>query len=405
MSRPVPKRADAPIRVLYLIDTLGAGGAQMYLLDLASRLNPAQFAVEVAALAGDGPHRQALQARGITVHPLSTAPYSNAHLPAYVARLFHLLRRRPFDVVHIFLQASFAIGTPLAWLLRIPVVHYIVARRAQVPRWYYPLLGWYQHAVQAYLVGVDLDQLLAVGVREEKIKLVETTVDLTALLALQHQSEAVVEPFDLAGAFPVVVSVGRLHPDKGHAYAIRAWPHVLQEWPQARLLIVGDGADEGRLRALVAAEGLTESVLFAGYRTDLAAIFARADLYVRPSLKEGNNLATTQAMAAGLPIVGFQTEAVKDFVVHNHSGWLVPVGDILALAHAINHLSRNPALRQRLVQRARIGIQQYHDLERTVSFYEQLYIALASRQPLHHVPDMREYMWPQFNPFGNCSAS
>jgi len=144
--------------------------------------------------------------------------------------------------------------------------------------------------------------------------------------------------------------------------------------------------------------GLAESVLFTGYRGDLATLFKRAEVLIRASINEGVNITTIQAMAAGLPVIGFKTECPKDFVIHGISGWLVGLRDESALSQAIIELSADRRLLWKLGQRARIGVKNYYDKTQIVAFYETLYGA-AKKRHFDTLSDMREVMWPNYNPF------
>jgi glycosyltransferase involved in cell wall biosynthesis len=390
-------KVHKPIKVLIVVDSLAGGGAQELIYQLCSHLSRERIQFSVCALRSGGVYQEKIQALGVPVYVLS--PTRNLiYLPLIMIKLFRLLRSQQYDVVHTFLEGSFVIGTPLAHMAKIPSIHSIMARKAQLPGWYFPLMAWWQQWVSAYLVGVDLEELIKAGVQENKIKLVEASIDLTEMLSVDHSAEQIISPFDLIDAYPVVLSAGRLHPDKGHEYAIRVWPYVLKDWPLARLLIVGEGKDGRRLRTLVEEFTLTESVLFTGYRGDLATLFKRADMFLRTSINEGVNMVTIQAMAASLPVIGFKVECRKDFVIHGISGWLVGLRDESALSQAIIKMSADRRLMGKLGQRARIGVKNYYDMTRMVTFYETLYGAVNKRQ-LNTLSDMREVMWPIYNPF------
>jgi glycosyltransferase involved in cell wall biosynthesis len=374
------------IHVLIVIDNLGTGGAQEFVYQLYGRLARDTFECTVCALRSGGVYREKIEALGIPVYVL--APNRSLFsLPAAIINLWRLLRSGRYDVVNILLQGSFAITTPLARLERIATVHSIMAARAQLRRWYFSLISWYQRWVDLYVTPIP-KELTEAGVQEHKIKLVEVTVDLTEMLKVQHDAQLVIEPFDLTDAYPVALSIGRLHPDKGHEFAIRAWPLVLNEWPRARLLIVGDGDDEPRLKALAGRLGLSDSVIFAGYRPNLADLFARADVFLRTSVNEGVNLTTIQAMAAGLPTIGFKNPAPKEIINQGVNGIIVPLGDEVALGHAILSLSSDKDLMHRLGRTGRVKVTDYYDINHVVCFYANLYAALCKNQPIDSIPNM-----------------
>jgi len=152
---------------------------------------------------------------------------------------------------------------------------------------------------------------------------------------------------------PLVLFVGRLRYYKGLDVLLAAMPEV-----RGRLVIVGDGAEERRLRAQTAALGLDGRVTFAGAVSDddLLAHLAAADLGVLPSTlpTEAWGMAMVEMMAAGLPVVCTELGTGTTFVNRDgETGLVVPPGDAGALAAALNRVLGDEALRGRLAAGAR----------------------------------------------------
>jgi len=133
-----------------------------------------------------------------------------------------------------------------------------------------------------------------------------------------------------------LLSVGRLSPEKGHDVLLRAFSQLVGRGVDAELTLVGGGACESQLRELSMALGVTDRVRFAGVviGTELAAEYARADLFVLPSLSEGFGVAVVEAMATGLPVVATRSGGPDD-IVDDASGLLVAPGDVAELASAL----------------------------------------------------------------------
>lgn len=392
-------------RVVILIDTLVAGGAQEYLAQLGRRLVPRGVQITVVALHAGGAYQTVFPDCGLPVRTLSLQR-SILRVPAVFLRLCTILRHERPDVVHAFLPSAFLLGTLAARLSLVPFVHTIVATRAQSASWYLRALVLLQRWVALYLTFSPWE-LAGKGIAPRKVKAVEIVGDLAPMFTLRRNQGLPIPPFDLAGAYPVALSIGRLHLDKGHQYAIRAWQGVLQEWPQARLLLVGAGPEERRLRSLVRAHGVAHAVLFAGYRGDLNQLFRRADLVLRVSVNEGVNMTVIQALAAGLPVVGFRVNVGKEILRDGVNGLLVPPGDVRELGLAIRRLCADRARMESLGRTGREGIRRYFDLAAIVSFHERLYTAAERRLDLESVRDMSETMqlFPQRVVGSESSAS
>ncbi|WP_046919899.1 glycosyltransferase family 4 protein, partial [Streptomyces stelliscabiei] len=159
-------------------------------------------------------------------------------------------------------------------------------------------------------------------------------------------------------AAPLVVCVGRLCRQKGQDVLLAAWDAVLRQVPGARLVLVGDGPEGERLRALA-----PESVLFAGGVTDAVPWYQAADLVVLPSRWEGMALAPLEAMACGRPVVLSDVDGARESLPPGQEP--VPVEDPAALAGAVARLLRDPLLRESLGHQGRHHVLTTHDVRHT----------------------------------------
>jgi glycosyltransferase involved in cell wall biosynthesis len=124
----------------------------------------------------------------------------------------------------------------------------------------------------------------------------------------------------------VVVSVARLAPHRGHELLLGGFRRLLADVPAARLLLVGKGETRSRLEQVVVEQGLSEQVIFAGYRDrDLPAVLATADCFVLMAPGSDDSCrAALEAMAAGLPVVAGRLGALPETIVDGETGWLIP---------------------------------------------------------------------------------
>jgi glycosyltransferase involved in cell wall biosynthesis len=148
-----------------------------------------------------------------------------------------------------------------------------------------------------------------------------------------------------------VLTVGRLWAEeryKGHDELIDIWPRVLSAVPAARLLIVGDGDDRGRLEQRAADPAVHGSVTLLGRvsREALEGLYAACDLFAMPSRREGFGLVFLEAMSAGKPCLG-AFGAAEEVIVPGLSGVLVDPTHPQDLLEAVVRLLRDPTLRRR----------------------------------------------------------
>jgi glycosyltransferase involved in cell wall biosynthesis len=186
------------------------------------------------------------------------------------------------------------------------------------------------------------------GVPAERLALVPEGIDLSLWspssdpVALARV-DAVREPF-------TVLCVARQYPRKRVTDLLAAFPLVLAQLPQARLVVIGDGPEHGALAQQLADLGLEASVQLLGALAsdqEVRAWYQRASIFCLPSIQEGFGIVFLEAMASGLPVVSTTATAIPEVVPHGQAGLLVPPRDPQALAAAIVSLLDDAALQER----------------------------------------------------------
>jgi glycosyltransferase involved in cell wall biosynthesis len=372
-QHPLTRPDGGPIRVVQIMASGAGGGAQVHVQSLATGLAARSFDVEVISLS-DGPAVRRLRNAGIPVEVVEAAD-DNAALEAVVA----LLRRRPPQIIHNHMFRAEVVGTRAALALAelglprpyvIGTVHSSRVRSAadrQLLRSLTPSMD--------RLVAVSraiVKKLEAEGRAQVPIDLIYNGVDLERY-AYQEACCTLPEEYGFPEGSPLVGVVARLEPEKGHRTLLEAWPHVLREAPEARLLIIGEGSLREELEAQAEDLGLLgeacsgdhcvgtrkarpgAKVVFTGLRDDVPAVTAALDVAVLPSYREAQGLAILEAMALRRPVIATAVGGVPEMIEHERSGLLVPPHDSAALAAAIARLLTDHPLADTL---ARSG----HDL-------------------------------------------
>lgn len=176
----------------------------------------------------------------------------------------------------------------------------------------------------------------------------------------------------------VVLAVGRLSHEKGHAHLIRALSSCRES---TRLVIVGDGPERRALERLARTQRAGRSVIFAGMTSEVAPFYGMADVFVLPSLSEGSPCALLEAMACGLPVVATRVGGVPEIAADGRSALLVPPSDPTALGLAIDRLLGDPNLGARLGSAARACVLVDHTPEQRAATLSALYASLAGAEP------------------------
>ena len=173
--------------------------------------------------------------------------------------------------------------------------------------------------------------------------------------ALHGEPVPIVEP----DPFKIILA-GRLHGQKGHDKALEAFRKVLQKVPKAVLHLYGTGPDEKKVRGLVKARGLEQSVVFEGFCRNMPEVFASAALSICTSVYEGFSLAVQESLRNGCPVISFDCNyGPADMIEDGKNGYLVKQGDVASLADRMVKILQDEGLRRRMSNYARESVRKF----------------------------------------------
>ena len=217
-----------------------------------------------------------------------------------------------------------------------------------------------------------------VGFASERVYWTPGVADLPRF-AEAGDGRSIREEFKVGDA-PVIVSVARLAPNRGHDLLLTAFRRLLETVPTARLLLVGKGEARDRLEALVGELELTPHVTFTGYRDrDLPSVLAAADCFALMAAGSDDSCrAALEAMAASRPVVARRVGALPETVVDGETGLLVGDDDPSAVAAALRQILANPARARAMGAAGRRRAEQEFSAERSLETVERAYRAMLS---------------------------
>ncbi len=366
------------ITVLHVIDTLGLGGAERFLVGLVTHLDQRRFRPLVAWITASGPFEEDLRQAGVPVIGIGARGHRDV---AAWRRLAHVMRQEGVHIVHTHLFVDGFYGRLAALWSGVPV-RIVTQQNAyddpgrRLPAWQIwanrLLVPVTQHfvavsqAAKEYLHKVE-------WVPRHKISVVPNAIEPPPPVPEEEVRALRAAWLGAGHSGPLIGTVARLEPQKGLDVLIRALPLVRRTLPGVRCVIVGQGALEPELRALARALHVEEHVVFAGTRRDIPAVLAALDLFVLPSRFEGLSLALLEAMAAGKPVVATAVSGTVEVIDPGRTGILVPPEDEGALARAVLDLLTRPRAMQALGERARAYVLQHYTIERIVHQYTHIY--------------------------------
>ena len=224
------------------------------------------------------------------------------------------------------------------------------------------------------------DELTSLGIKPARLHKITNGIDFNAFRAHPAAETRAAQRRELGVAedATAIGMVGGLRPEKGHRVALRALARLAGEFPQARLIIVGDGQEERVLRELTRTLKLEERVVFAGRRSNIGEILQSLDVFLMPSLTEGLPMALLEAMAAGLPAVASRVGDIPTTVVEGRTGYLVEPDAVDQVAKALRPLLSDATLRHQLGHNARQRVEKGFSSTAMARSYCELYDELLA---------------------------
>jgi glycosyltransferase involved in cell wall biosynthesis len=354
-----------------VVDSLDPGGAERHVTDLALALGPG---VTVAcSVSGDlaGPLLEA----GVTVRPLLGALVKRRACTRYGAALRALVATGGFDLVHAHIHAS---EVAAGFATRGAGVPLVLTEHTEAP-WRRP-----HDRRAAASAFAQAHRIVAVSRAVQRALVTDYRVapERTVLVHPAVTRAAPGEPAALGlppGGGPLVGFAGRLVASKGVDVLLRAV--ALLDVPP-RVLVIGDGPERAALEQLALRLGLGDRVCFAGHRPDSRRQLDLLDVLAVPSRSDGTPLVVSEALMAGIPVVGAAVGGIPEQITDGREGWLVPPEDPRALAAALSRLLADPPLRARMAAAARRRAEDC-SFERMVDALREVYAgALGPPRPV-----------------------
>lgn len=148
----------------------------------------------------------------------------------------------------------------------------------------------------------------------------------------------------------VIITVGRLSPQKNHKMLINAFASVSKRHPEYQLHIYGDGEIREETKSYIKAKGLEDKIILKGRCNCLGEILPHAEIFAMSSDYEGMSNALIEAMYVGIPVVTTAVSGTKELIEDGTNGFVVPVGDEKAFAAALMKLVENKTIREKFAE-------------------------------------------------------
>lgn len=362
------------ISVLFVINSLAMGGAEKLLYDSIPKY--VQFGLNVKVLIFHGEQfelvKKLKKVKGCTIYSLNSPSVYN---PFLIFKISKFLKN--VDLVHVHLFPALYM-VAMARIGSNTKARFIYTEHSTTNRrrtFYFKWIDRYIYRKYDRIVTIteEVKESLKehLNFNSSRFTIIQNGVDL---LQIQKASKSTTSFFSEDRDAKIIMQVSRFHHPKDQATVVRS---LLELPDKVKLILVGEGIEQAKVKSLVLALNLQDRVLFLGLRTDVPELLKAADIVVLSSHYEGLSLSSLEAMASGRPFVASKVPGLTNLV--EGAGVLFEHQDHLDLAEKINHLLEDPEYYNQ-VAAACLERSEKYSLDQMVNAHIQLYNELCPNQ-------------------------
>ena len=365
------------MRIVHIISSLGVFGAESVLLNIISALENNKDEPYLICLKNKNKLEPKIYTRakeaGVPVKIISCI---NRFDVGAISLIVKFIKKRQIEVIHTHNYKSNMYGVIAAKFAKVPVVctlHGWVAENSKVR--FYEFIDRLIIRRMDHIVTVSpaiRKDIEISGINPKKITYIPNAVDVNRF-SCSHKSSDLRQKLGLKNSL-VVGAIGRLVPEKGHKYLLKAFKGISSAVPAAKLLMVGDGYLKDDLMAQAQNLGISDKVVFVGIQDDIVSVYEAIDVLVLSSLTEGLPLVILEAMSMKVPVVASAVGSIP-YIINNGEGILVEPKNIEELERAMFVALHDKALGRRMGEKAREKVTTNFSLE----IFSQNYINLYKR--------------------------
>lgn len=357
------------IKIVHVITSLGYGGAERLLLDLARHIDHHKFELSVITVVGGGPLKEEFERAGVKV--IVNHKLTKPGLGVFVKIWWQLKKIQP-DIVHTHLFAGDFWGGLAAKRASVPLIvstaHNLDMDEGPRKKKIKQRLAQFTDKIIAVSMAVKKYCVKTEGVPEEKVTVIYNGVEIDKFF--DHSPKLFSHHVVKIGV------IGRLAEQKGQAILLEALPLMRQK--DVMVKIAGEGPLEKSLKEEVTNLNLEKQVEFVGIQKDVAGFLKTVDIVAMPSRWEGLGLVLIEASLAGRIIVASNTGGIPEVVKNNETGLLVPPGNPQKLAEALDWVIEHKIDAMAMGLRAQSYCKKF-DIKNMADQYENLYQKLIKQ--------------------------
>ncbi len=302
-------------------------------------------------------------------------------------KIFKVLKKNKYDIIHTHSGKAGVLGRIAGKLSnrKTTVIHTIHGPS------FYPnqkKFAYLFYKITEKIAGKFTDHFICVGEimkerylkngigKENQYSVIYSGFPITPYIEVQNKREYLRKKLGIDKDEKVIGMIGRLFPLKGQEYLLSSFSILSGDFPNIKLIFVGDGILKEKLKNIAKEKGIEKKVIFTGLvpPEKIPEYVSVMDIVVHTSLREGLPKAVAQALAGGKPVVAFNVDGAKEIVIDGQTGFLVKSKDINELAEKIKILLENPEIAEKMGKVGREKILSMFSVDKMVDEIEKIYL-------------------------------
>lgn len=352
------KTIHGKIKILFFIHNSAVTGPGNILRGIIRYLDMGDFTPDVICPAS-GPLSDDLKNMGIRIIDFRADKIKN---PVYLAALSGKIKKEGYHILHIHSGQYSAFWKAMGRILGIPAIIYTEHLRGDTHSWIKNKVKLFLHLLSHPLWNSMVDKVVAVSdtarlsiikrqrINPQKVCTIYNGIDLHREAGLPSEGLDIRRQYGIPSDAITIGIVGRLTPEKGQLFFIRAAAEILRSYPNTRFLIIGEGAERENLEKLTSELNISKAVIFTGFYPDVNRAIDCMDIVVQSSLEKSESfgLSLVEAMALAKPVIASDIDCFKEIVTNGYNGLLFEAGNYMKLAEKMRMLIDDIALRKEL---------------------------------------------------------
>ena len=353
------------IKVLHIITRLDYGGSAENTFLTVKNLNKEKFETKVIT----GYSSRTIEV--ILVKELRREINIFFDILAFI-KLYWILKKEKPDIVHTHTSKAGILGRWVSFILRTTNYKLRTIKIVHTPHGHV-FYGYFNPIITRFFIILEkitayiTDYIISLTIKEKeenikygigkksKIVPIYSGIDKEKLKEIKLNKEEKKKELGISGEKIIIGTAGRLEKVKGYTFLIKAAKIVIETilGKDILFLIAGDGSLKEKLKQESISLGISEKIMFLGWRKDVFEIINTFDIFVLPSLNEGMGRVLLEAMLLGKPIIASDTGGIPELVEDGINGFLFPTGDYKKLAEKIIFLIKNPAVAKEMEKKGK----------------------------------------------------